>query len=66
MNATSALQAAADYAGLEMSEDLTREEVEEYFTEENFRYMFPDEDPTDCGGYSLGDCAEAVCEELGL
>lgn len=64
--ANNALQAATDYAGIELTDDLTRKEVEEYFTEENFRHMWPGDDPTECVGYTLNDCADAVCEELGL
>jgi hypothetical protein len=68
MTALDALEAATDYGGFDLSvaHGLTGDDVREYFSETNFRQMFPGEDPTECGGYSLAACAEAVIEALGL
>ena len=67
MRATSALRAAREFGGYDTSIGTpTRADIEAYFTEANFASMFPGDDCTECGGYSLTECAEAVCEEMGL
>ena len=64
MKATSALQAAQEYGGwnLEQSADIAADEIIAYFSEDNFRAMFPGEDATECGGYTLDACADAIIE----
>lgn len=60
--ASSALEAAFEYGGWNMAQDasVNEQEVLDYFTERNFSRMFPGEDPAECGGYTLDECARAV------
>jgi hypothetical protein len=64
------LQAAQEVGGFDIDQarrdGMTRADVESYFSEDNFRAMFPGDDPTECSGYTLDACAAAVCRELGL
>lgn len=62
MLAISALAAALEQGGWNESQNANIDEavIREYFTEANFRTMFPGEDATECGGYTLAECAEAV------
>lgn len=64
MKAISALQAALEFGGWSLGQDagIDEQEIRAYFTEENFAAMFPGEDATECGGYALDECAEAVIE----
>lgn len=68
MKNISALQAATEYGGfdLDLAGDMTAQDIRDYFTSANFDRMFPGDDNTQCGGYTLAECAEAVIEELGL
>ena len=64
MKAGSALQAALEFGGWNLEQDagIDEQEIRDYFTEENFRSMFPGEDATECGGFSLDECAQAVID----
>ena len=64
MKALNALQAALEFGGWNLGQDagIDEQEIRSYFTEKNFSAMFPGEDATECGGYSLDECAEAVIE----
>ena len=64
MRAANALQAAFEFGGWNspQSAGISEDEIRNYFTAENFRSMFPSEDATECGGYSLRECADAVIE----
>lgn len=64
MKALSALQAALEWGGWNLGQDaaIGEQEIRDYFTEQNFRMMFPGEDATECGGYSLDECAQAVID----
>lgn len=67
MKATSALQAALEWGGWNLTQDEkpSEEMIREYFTKKNFDRMFGEDngDPADrVGGYSLDECAEAVIQ----
>ena len=64
MKAASALQAALENGGWNLGQDagIGEREIRDYFTEDNFRSMFPGEDATECGGFSLDECAQAVID----
>ena len=64
MKATGALQAAQEFGGwtLPHTAAIDDQAIRDYFTEDNFVAMFPGDDATECGGYSLDECAEAVIE----
>ena len=64
MKADNALQAAFEFGGWNspQSAGISEDEIRNYFTEENFRSMFPGEDATECGGFSLDECAQAVID----
>lgn len=64
MKAVNALQAALEFGGWNLGQDakIDEQEIRDYFTEENFRSMFPGEDATECGGFSLDECAQAVID----
>lgn len=49
---------------IELGKALSTEEIAEYFTRENFERMFAGEDCSQCGGYSLDECRDAVLEHL--
>ena len=62
------LQAAIENGGFDLAlvGDMTAQDIREYFTADNFSRMFPGDDNSHCGGYSLTECANAVIDELGL
>ena len=65
-----ALQAAVEFGGfdLKVASDIgmDADAVRDYFSSDNFRNMFPEENPEMCDGYTLNECANAVIKELGL
>ena len=70
MKASCANQAATEYGGWDFAcVDMTQPRenivasIREYFTEENFSAMWPGEDATKCGGYTLDECSAAMIEE---
>lgn len=62
MRAINALTAAIEHGGWDRAQDdgVTDAEVWAYFSVSNFRNMFPGDDASECGGYTLRECAEAV------
>ena len=68
MKMNNALQAATEYGGFDLTtaENMTAQDVREYFTPENFAKMFPGDETETCGGWTLDECANAVIKELGL
>lgn len=66
MEASSALQAAEEWGGLDLDEarGMTADEIHAYFSVGNIEKMFPGSGSTSLGGFSLKECAEAIIAEL--
>jgi len=66
MRATSAIQAATEFGGFDLraGAGMSADEVRAYFSRENIARMFPGEDASQCGDYSLEECAAAVIDAL--
>lgn len=62
MSADNALQAALEYGGWNHGQDdnISEDEIREYFTVENFAHMFGPDGADQCGGFDLEECADAV------